>query len=101
MALLIKKKNNENCIKNRVRTIMLDYEKFQTMSKEEYFKKYNVGIRFLFGCDINQKNETEMISLRVFLPKKHFQEYKNIDIFKTMDLFKETLLFKGLTEQSI
>ncbi|ECP6190647.1 hypothetical protein IZH86_05215 [Campylobacter coli] len=80
---------------------MLDYEKFQTMSKEEYFKKYNVGIRFLFGCDLNQKNETEMISLRVFLPKKHFQEYKNIDIFKTMDLFKETLLFKGLTEQSI
>lgn len=49
MASLIKKKNNENCIKNRVRTIMLDYEKFQTMSKEEYFKKYNVGIRFLFG----------------------------------------------------
>ncbi|EOJ1768251.1 hypothetical protein ACM2CL_001932 [Campylobacter coli] len=80
---------------------MLDYEKFQTMSKEEYFKKYNVGIRFLFGCDINQKDEIEMISLRVFLPKKHFQEYKNIDIFKTMDLFKETLLFKGLTEQSI
>lgn len=35
------------------------------------------------------------------MPKKHFQEYKNIDIFKTMDLFKETLLFKGLTEQSI
>lgn len=79
----------------------MNYKKFQTMSKEEYFKKYNVGIRFLFGCDLNQKNETEMISLRVFLPKKHFQEYKNIDIFKTMDLFKETLLFKGLTEQSI
>ncbi|EKJ5652999.1 hypothetical protein PJO11_001712 [Campylobacter coli] len=81
---------------------MLDYEKFQTMSKEEYSKKYNVGIRFLFGCDIcNQKDEIEMISLRVFLPKKHFQEYKNIDIFKAMDLFKEISLFKGLTEQNI
>ncbi|HEF3247432.1 TPA: hypothetical protein R9A20_001614 [Campylobacter jejuni] len=79
----------------------MNYKKFQTMSKEEYFKKYNVGIRFLFGCDLNQKNETEMISLRVFLPKKHFQEYKNIDIFKTMDLFKETPLFKELIEQSI
>ena len=73
----------------------MNYKKFQTMSKEEYFKKYNVGIRFLFGCDLNQKNETEMISLRVFLPKKHFQEYKNIDIFKTTPLFKE------LIEQSI
>ncbi|EKZ8976165.1 hypothetical protein RFA01_001823 [Campylobacter coli] len=79
----------------------MNYKKFQTMSKEEYFKKYNVGIRFLFGCDLNQKNETEMISLRVFLPKKHFQEYKNIDIFKTMDLFKKTPLFKELIEQSI
>lgn len=35
------------------------------------------------------------------MPKKHFQEYKNIDIFKTMDLFKKTPLFKELIEQSI
>lgn len=48
----------------------MNYKKFQTMSKEEYFKKYNVGIRFLFGCDLNQKNETEMISLRVFFAKE-------------------------------
>lgn len=29
----------------------MNYKKFQTMSKEEYYKKYNIGVRFLFGYD--------------------------------------------------
>ncbi|EIV6476758.1 hypothetical protein IY972_05145 [Campylobacter volucris] len=73
------------------------FEKFKAMSKEEYYEKYAVGIRFLFGYGISN----EMISLRVFLPKKYFQEYKVLDIFKVIDLFKQTPLFEELTEQTI
>ncbi|HHO0749626.1 TPA: hypothetical protein ACRTG4_001617 [Campylobacter jejuni] len=29
----------------------MNYKKFQTMSKKEYYKKYNIGVRFLFGYD--------------------------------------------------
>lgn len=68
---------------------MLDYEKFQTMSKEEYFKKYNVGIRFLFGCDINQKDEIEMISLRVFCQRSIFKNTKTLIFLKQWTYLKK------------
>lgn len=73
---------------------MLDYEKFQTMSKEEYFKKYNVGIRFLFGCDLNQKNETEMISLRVFCQKSTFKNTKTLIFLKQWICLKKRYCLK-------
>lgn len=73
------------------------YEKFKAMSKEEYYEKYIVGIRFLFGYE--QKNNYKTISLRVYLPK--FQEYENIVIFEAIELFKKTQLFEELTKQTI
>lgn len=73
---------------------MLDYEKFQTMSKEEYFKKYNVGIRFLFGCDINQKDEIEMISLRVFCQRSTFKNTKTLIFLKQWTCLKKLYCLK-------
>ncbi|AJC85509.1 hypothetical protein IMC75_08420 (plasmid) [Campylobacter peloridis] len=72
-------------------------EKFKAMSKEEYYEKYIVGIRFLFGYE--QENDYKTISLRVYLPK--FREYENIVIFEAIELFKKTQLFEELTKQTI
>ncbi|ABS44693.1 conserved hypothetical protein [Campylobacter jejuni subsp. doylei 269.97] len=38
--------------------MQVNYENFQRMSKEEYYEKYKVGIRFLFGYD--QKNDYKL-----------------------------------------
>ncbi|MCV3414631.1 hypothetical protein L8V81_07765 [Campylobacter lari] len=72
-------------------------KKFKAMSKEEYYEKYAVGIRFLFGYE--QENDYKTISLRVYLPK--FREYENIVIFEAIELFKKTQLFEELTKQTI
>ncbi|VEG60165.1 Uncharacterised protein [Campylobacter jejuni subsp. doylei] len=45
--------------------MQVNYENFQRMSKEEYYEKYKVGIRFLFGYD--QKNDCKLKSLTSFL----------------------------------
>ncbi|WP_234284665.1 hypothetical protein [Campylobacter sp. TTU-622] len=80
----------------------VNYEKFKTMSKEEYCKKYEDGLRFLFGYDIcNKKDEFEMVALRVYLPKKLFKEYKIIEDFKEMLSLQEKPLFKEFSKQII
>lgn len=79
-----------------------DFDKNKT--KEEYYKKYGTKVRFLFGYInhlIYDESDKFEISLRVFVPKKYFEKYKNNDIFTTMDLFKKTSLFEELTMQTI
>lgn len=80
----------------------VNYEKFKTMSKEEYCEKYEDGIRYLFGYDIcNKKDKIEIIGLRVYLPKKIFKEYDIIEDYQEMFSFEETLFFKEFSKQII
>nr|WP_286014894.1 hypothetical protein [Campylobacter jejuni] len=77
---------------------------FQTMSKEEYYNKYGVGVRFLFGYDnflVCDKEDEFQLNVRTIVPKKYFEQYKNINIFQAMDLFKKTPIFEQLIEQTI
>ncbi|EAH6629306.1 hypothetical protein RMP56_001780 [Campylobacter jejuni] len=82
----------------------MNYKKFQTMSKEEYYKKYNIGVRFLFGYDnflVCDKEDEFQLNVRTIVPKKYFEQYKNFNIFQAMDLFKKTPIFEQLIEQTI
>lgn len=65
-------------------------------NKEKYYEKYNVGIRFLFGCDIcNQKDEIEMISLRVFYLESIFKNAKTLTFLKRWTCLKKHYCLKN------